>query len=288
MANAKPLDHQFYKDNPVFTSANLILEFIRPLKSLDLSYFTFDRHYRDNARVSLTSSADWIGHYWSHKLYENSVFERDHAKFTDGHVLWNWLNREPVYSSAALYGIENGITIIEKYQAYSDFFHFAPLGCSALNGGDLIEKLPLLHQFSALFKSRLKTLIQTADRARFTAGPPQGAASTGNCALLTANATDRIHNTRRTYLGDEFANAYLTKKELELAILLARGCSAARAAIELEISNDTVNKHIRNIKNKLNCKTLCELGFAIGKSSARIACHIKNLGDGNADLDGHD
>jgi hypothetical protein len=111
MTSIELLDESFYKTNPLFTSINIISEFTKPLKVLNMGYFTFDRHYHDNSRISLTNSGDWIKHYWKNKLYEGSIFEKDHLNFSNGHVLWNWLNREPVYSTASLYGIDNGITI---------------------------------------------------------------------------------------------------------------------------------------------------------------------------------
>jgi DNA-binding CsgD family transcriptional regulator len=82
----------------------------------------------------------------------------------------------------------------------------------------------------------------------------------------------------RVYLGGEFENSYLTKKEFELIGFLASGLTSYETGIKLKISNDTVNKHIKNIKNKLNCKTLCELGFAMGKIGSRNTYPFKKLG----------
>jgi DNA-binding NarL/FixJ family response regulator len=61
-----------------------------------------------------------------------------------------------------------------------------------------------------------------------------------------------------------------------LASLLIRELNSSAAAAQLGVSNDTVNNHIKNIKNKLNCGTLCELGFAMSKIGGGITYHLKN------------
>jgi DNA-binding CsgD family transcriptional regulator len=280
MTNSEFLDEKFYETNPLFTSTNSIIEFTKPLKKLSLSYFTFDRHYTDNSRISLTSSADWIRHYWEYKLYENSIFERDHLQFSAGHVLWSWLSREPVYSAASLYGIDHGITITEKHEDYCDFFNFGSINDDSITGEYLIKNLPFLHQFAAFFKYRMKGLISNAEKRKFRVSAPRRISTNPIQHHTEINGEiscpiDQNGNSR-IYLGDDFENSYLTKKEFELASLLIRGLNASAAAAKLGVSNDTVNKHIKNIKIKLNCSTLCELGFAMSKIGGGITHHLKN------------
>jgi len=281
MTKSELLDEKFYETNPLFTSTNAIIEFTKPLKKLNLSYFTFDRHYIDNSRISLTSSVDWIRHYWEYKLYEKSIFEKDHLKFSGGHVLWSWLSREPVYSTASLYGIDHGITITEKHDDYCDFLNFGSINNDAITSEYLINNLPFLYQFTAFFKYRMKGLITEAEKHKFRVSIPQS--DYDGPIKLDAEIDGKIFcqsmdqkSTSRIYLGDDFENSYLTKKEFELASLLIRGFNSSEAAAKLGVSNDTVNKHIKNIKIKLNCGTLCELGFAISKIGGSIAYHLKN------------
>jgi DNA-binding NarL/FixJ family response regulator len=91
----------------------------------------------------------------------------------------------------------------------------------------------------------------------------------------------------RIYLNDDFESSYLTKKEFELASLLIRGFNSSAAAAKLGVSNDAVNKHVKNLKRKLNCSTLCELGFAMSKIGGGITYHLKNR-DRNTIADGSD
>jgi len=292
MANSKLLDGKFYETNPLFTSTSVITEFIKPLKKLNLSYFTFDRHYIDNSRISLTTSVDWIRHYWEYKLYENSIFEKDHLKFSGGHVLWSWLSREPVYSTASLYGIDHGITITEKHEDYCDFLNFGSVNDDSVTSEHLIKNLPFLYQFTAFFKYRMKDLISNAENHKFhVAIPPRDNSSRNEPdaeidGKIFFQSMDQ-KSPSRIYLNDDFESSYLTKKEFELASLLIRGFNSSAAAAKLGVSNDAVNKHVKNLKRKLNCSTLCELGFAMSKIGGGITYHLSNR-ERNTVVDGLD
>jgi DNA-binding CsgD family transcriptional regulator len=272
------LDNNIYKTNPTFTATNEIAEFTQPLKKIGLEYFTFDRHYNDNSRFSLTNSGKWIEHYWREKLYKNAIFEKDTSKFADGHVFWNWLQREPVYSAAADYGIDNGITLVDKQENYYDFLHFGAINNSSINNDYLIDKLHYLHQFSHIFKHKMYRIIQIAEKYKiqvpvneFSASVAEKRISEGRVANSDFYGSLGKRDAGRIYLDGSFNNTWLTQREFKTMVLLTQGFSISEVAIQLNISDDAINKYVKNIKDKLNCKTLCELGCAIGKILAKNA-----------------
>ncbi|HLX53240.1 MAG TPA: helix-turn-helix transcriptional regulator, partial [Aquella sp.] len=65
---------------------------------------------------------------------------------------------------------------------------------------------------------------------------------------------------KRFYLGDEYGESYLTGKEMQILLHLCNGKKLVDAAKILFISEKTVETHIGNIKNKLKCRTMFELG----------------------------
>ena len=67
------------------------------------------------------------------KLYKDAVFEKDAFRFIDGHGFWSWLQREPLYSAAANYGVDKGITPMDKQENYYDFLHFDAINNSLIN-----------------------------------------------------------------------------------------------------------------------------------------------------------
>ncbi|KUM01724.1 hypothetical protein KIF53_05760 [Chromobacterium subtsugae] len=276
MENINFQSDAFYATNPSFTATNHIIEFTKPLKILKIDYFTFDRHFKDNSRVVLTNSIDWITHYWRNDMYQHAIFENNPLSFSDGHVFWNWLNREPIYSAASQFGIDNGITMIEKHIDYTDFFHFGSINDNSVNNNYIMSKMGILHQFISLFKYKMQDMISDAGKKRIyvpdfkksLASIQEGEVNNEIVGLDFYKLINR-RDVSRIYLGEEYNNAYLTKKEVELMKELTSGNSCQEASLNLGISSDAVNKHIKNIKDRLNCRTLCQLGFVMGKLSSK-------------------
>jgi DNA-binding CsgD family transcriptional regulator len=66
-------------------------------------------------------------------------------------------------------------------------------------------------------------------------------------------------STNRFPLGNEFRNAYLTKRELEVLKCVLHGLSAKQAGQNMGISNRTVEKYVELLKIKLKCKRTAEM-----------------------------
>lgn len=57
---------------------------------------------------------------------------------------------------------------------------------------------------------------------------------------------------------------YLTQREAMVVALMMLGQRAKQIAWKLEISLHTVNSHMANIKQKLECNTNFEVGYLLG------------------------
>ncbi len=264
----------FYKNHVTFTSVGVIQELIKPLKGIGLNYFTFDRTYNDGSHLRLTSSGEWIEHYYRQKLYDVAIFEKDPSKFKNGVVFWSWLKRAPVYSEAALYDIDHGLTITQSHKAYCDFYHFGTSCNTPILESTLSSKLNQLYKFIALFQQKTYPLICEAELTRFIL-PIKSNIEHEISELSILNNSDIFEHgeIKRFYLGDEFDNNYLTGKELEVLTYLYNGHRQISIANLLFISEKIVEKHIENIKNKLSCRTMFELGaltHSLGINNIRI------------------
>lgn len=67
----------------------------------------------------------------------------------------------------------------------------------------------------------------------------------------------------RVFLGPEFPGIYLTPREEECAIYLMQGSTLKEIAKALELSPRTVEFYLKNIKNKLNCRTKFQMMRAL-------------------------
>lgn len=276
MSTILQLGEKFYQSHITFQSVSAITEMTKPLNAIGLSYFTFDRTYQDGSHLRLTNAGRWIEAYYRNELYNVAIFEKDPRLFTNGYVFWSWLNREPIYSAAAKYNIDHGLTLIQVHDNYSDFFHFGTTCNNYIAAEILIEKLPFLYRFIAYFKQQARHLIAQAETERFKLpvleekqihlANLQAERGEGEQAL---NEWLQKTEVTRLYLGDKFDNAYLTRREMDIFWLLKDGEKPTDIAKRLNLSHRTLETHIKNLKDKLKCSTLFELGFVLGSFGAQ-------------------
>lgn len=269
MHNITQLGESFFQSHVTFTSVSDMVQITKPLAAIGLSYFTFDRTYQDGSHLRLTNAGKWIESYYRTELYKAAIFEKDPRLFCSGFVFWSWLSREPIYSAAAEHDIDHGLTIIEKHEQYSDFFHFGTTTDNFISPEELIPKIELLYRFIAFFKQKLRPLIMEAENTRIILPVAQE-----KKILLTdlrrqgdvRQLSGLLKKTEvsRLYLGDNFDNAYLTRREIDILWLLTEGEKPVEIAKKLDLSNRTLETHVKNIKDKFKCNTLFELGFTLG------------------------
>ena len=66
------------------------------------------------------------------------------------------------------------------------------------------------------------------------------------------------------------SEAYLTKRETIIVALLIRGMRAKQIAWELNSSLHTINTHLSNIKEKLHCENIFQLGLILGDYKVQL------------------
>ncbi len=82
---------------------------------------------------------------------------------------------------------------------------------------------------------------------------------------------------KRFYIKvSETMNAYLTKKEFDIVLHLVNGRRAKEIAWELGSSLHTINTHLANIKYKLKCANIFQLGLVLGKSYSDLDAFLKH------------
>lgn len=254
-------NEDFYYNHITFTSVELIKEILKNINVAGITYFTFDRTYTDGSHLRLTSSGEWIEYYYRQKLYDIAVFEKNPSMFTDGVLFWSWLNREPVYSRAALHNIDHGFTIIRAHNKYCDFYHFGTTQDNPIPEVKLLSQLDSFYRFIMIFKQKAYKLIKEAENSRFIL-PTKSNTMYELKEVIAANNLEFLHQgeIKRFYLGEEFDNNYLTGKEMQILLHLYNGRRLVDTAKLLFISEKTAESHIENIKTKLKCHTMFELG----------------------------
>lgn len=81
---------------------------------------------------------------------------------------------------------------------------------------------------------------------------------------------------KRYYFKQDGKDNYLTSRELEFLYWLSLGKTASETARILHIGQRTAEVHVNNIKTKLGCATLFQLGQQIEKLNIGIIPATKN------------
>jgi DNA-binding CsgD family transcriptional regulator len=219
------------------TSTDEMNSIIHPLQKLSLNYFLYVRESAEGERIFLTNRSDWNEYFYENEYYKISPFENPVEKKFPGIYLWRILRGQEVFKVAReQFNIAHGITIIQKKDENTEFYHFAT--------GQKNEKIHSVYEqslngilhFIQYFKNEAAGLIRLAEDNKVEVPKPDAATS-----------------------------KRLTQKEIVCLKWLVKGKTAEEIGIILNISKRTVEAHIENVKNKFHCYKQVELGYKLGK-----------------------
>jgi len=264
------LDTRFYRSHTTFATVSDMVQLTLPLKKIGLTYFTHDRTYLDGAHLRLTNAPEWIEHYYKSEIYKRAIFEKDSKWLDEGFIFWSFLKREPIYDAAASFDIDHGLTIVEKHDHYSDFFHFGSARNKAIAQDLLLANIGMLYDYINYYKHQGQKLITVAEKTRFIL---PGMNETNELPTERLNEIEELdlknilrNQPDRYYFGP----SYLTKREMDIIFLLRIGSNESEIARQLNLSVRTLETHIKNIKEKTGCRTLFELGYFLANKNFSV------------------
>ncbi|MCA9749950.1 MAG: helix-turn-helix transcriptional regulator [Romboutsia sp.] len=75
----------------------------------------------------------------------------------------------------------------------------------------------------------------------------------------------------RLQINCEGRDTYLTRRETKIVLMMINGKRAKQIAWDLNSSPHTVNTHLANIKEKLSCSNIFQLGLILGCFKEQLA-----------------
>ncbi len=240
------------------------------LQSLGLTYFLYVIDYKDGRRFWLTNNGEWSEYYFLNEYYKISHFESTNKHYITGHYLWSTLSGQEVYQNARNYfNIDHGVTLVNKLK---DAYEFAHFGTTKNNSNILhlyLNHIDLLNQFILWFRDKGAALIQMAKDNMITLPTVEtkqtkddilNSSKDINIKMLMSELTPNKH-----CLSSAYNNAIITNREADCIKWLKQGKTANEIGELLNISKRTVDTHLENIKRKLDCKNLFQLGYIISQ-----------------------
>lgn len=228
-------------------------------KNLGLVFFSFHRITKNMGHIILSSHPTLVATLQELVIQEPQQGNEYNPQWRmNSYNFWSSVKENKRISFMMNQGIEDGVSSV-KIQADGsrEIYHFGFNKKLRLGNLELNELIKLLEYFIITFKSNTIEDILAAEKDAVYY--PKEPSLEFNEGLDKDNAKEILRSCRRVRLNNN-PNIYLTPKEIDVLIQLAHGASCVEVSNNLFISNRTVETHILNLKRKLNCNSLFELG----------------------------
>ncbi|MBN2690051.1 MAG: helix-turn-helix transcriptional regulator [Gammaproteobacteria bacterium] len=273
--------------HPSLYYADKIEEICAPLRRFDITYFRYIKNYSDNKHITLCDNKEWTKNFYAKGYHHISILLKDPELHKSGFILWSALQDAKTFLEDAEFGfnIGNGITLVEKRDNYCEFYNF---GSSAHNKQIInfyLNNLDVLKRFTMYFKEKARPYIEHAEKIPIKISAHIGQTQTNK--TFDRYHLERLHkqtyNIKQKYLKETKINNYkftagelkgivLSGRELDCVLHILQGHNTKETADQLNISPRTVETHLSNIREKLNCSSktaikqkLLNCGFEIYK-----------------------
>lgn len=256
------------KDNITLDSAYDIQEFCQPLfHATGLNYFHYFRLYNDGYRIAFCSNAHWIEHFYQQKYYNFAKINRHPSCYKKSfYAIWDGWEQD--CESNLIVGLDaknnfnqdHGCSMVVPHKCYCEIFEFATSTNNIAINNFYLNHLEILEKFNVYFKDHMKYLINEAIKTRFRVEYDKNIDIYSEYRDTFPPDDQQIVVNNYTELMQQHA---LTSRECECIDWLLKGKTAEEVSLILSISNRTAEKHIANIKEKLNCRTLLQLGVKL-------------------------
>ncbi len=240
------------------------------LKPLGITYFLYLIDLKDGRRFLLTNNGAWSEHYFRYKYYNVSHFADIDKQYNTGSYLWSTLDGQALYQDARNYfNIDHGITLVNKLKNAYEFVYF---GTTKDNSNIIhlyLNHLDLLNQFILYFRDKGAPLIKMAKDNMIALPTMEKKQTENNILCFSGNinkqmlVSELLPNKYR--LSSIYNNIVITNREADCVKWLKLGKTANEISDLLSISKRTVDTHLENIKRKLGCKNLFQLGYIISQ-----------------------
>lgn len=263
MGANKTMDvEQQLHSHALFREYEHVLSICAPLKYLDIEGFIFMRHFADGSFIDLSTNLSWSSFFLTRYLQGVYPIEstNDHMFIEYGVSLWK-MNQDNIIwrEGERHFGYDNGISISVRHSDFTDIFCYYNKSEAVRHEQGKIDfyltKLDLLHNFNRYFASKSDGILRKASQHKLIT-PDKYLAN-----LPKSTNQKKIEKFLHIVTGHSVANLGLNQRERDCIGYCSQGYSAKEIAHRLSLSPRTVESHLDNAKNKLNCKNICELFF---------------------------
>jgi LuxR family transcriptional regulator, quorum-sensing system regulator SolR len=254
-----------------------IEEICKPLLThTPIKVFGYSRVFPDGSRAELSSHAGHLENAFITRAKMKRVYTPDLIPDDQFIFIRQWIENlkhqeqstllSQLLSQHELFNIGNELTIVKKHPGFVEYFHFYAASHSPGIEMFYINNLNILEKFTFYFTNQAIKFIEQATKNPIIKPWRLNNIKTINTVnpispfyKLDKSALLKQIKIKRIYLNTNDQETYLTKREMDCAVLLVQGKTNQDIADNLFISPRTVETHLESLRMKTNCKNRREL-----------------------------
>lgn len=241
------------------TSAYKVDKIVSPLTdALGIKHFRYLKLYGNGSRILLSNYPDCTRYVYETDRYQKMWFDGEFPQYLKkGRYAWNIvrLNDDSVEEEKFEQELNNqlglyyGITFVIPSIHYYEIFSFDTED-SLIYSADR----NLFLRFILYFKEQAHKLIERAEHEKILISLKQNLfdVSSNKNKIKISEFLEKT-KINRYYLSGQYANVYLTSKEVSCVYWLIQGKTAEETAVIENAQPKTIQCHLENIRKKLGC-----------------------------------
>jgi LuxR family transcriptional regulator, quorum-sensing system regulator SolR len=247
-----------------------IAKICEPLKKFfNINDFNYEKIYKDNSKIKLTSRPDWMLCYYKQGFQYMGEYEVSFDQFQSGYKLTSVMSNQCIFTTAREeFNIDNGLVLVDKYDDYCELFWFGSIKGDHQAINFYINNMDLLRRFILYFKEKAADIIERANKERIVL-PDKKIIIQGKSDLSKFSKRNNFIKAIRVEhyrLSGKYSHISLTEREFECAVCMLEGKTAEHTGNDLGLSRRTVETHLSNLRSKVDCNTKSELAEILLKN----------------------
>lgn len=259
-------NHQKIKKHPALLHADDIKAICKPL--LHLSKIDYFSHVKVNSKgfSGLATNPQFVEHYLTQGYFNcdsHLQMLESNIEFIVQDSITHFGQTKQLFRDCQAFNVHHIFTLLHREQDGVNAYHFATSDPNNHLNEIYLKNIPFLKNFISYFNEALKNdkSLNLAYNVKFKLDQSAQYESGIDYIRDQINIDSLLKDIRAKRLHVMNSNqSYITKRELECLLCLHLGNTAETIAKTLKITERTVRAHINSLKQKLNCKTLFQLG----------------------------
>lgn len=235
-------------------------QFCNPLAThFGIDYFYYYKMTKDGYFSLLTNYIPFTEKTFDNDLHKIWPYNRDYFLFESGIRIFS--DKNPVYSpvlnfAKQSYNLNVIFQVLNKTSEFFEGFIFGSSKDPIAVTENCLSEINLIHLFIKQFKGEFSKQLQSLENYQVSMKEELGAEFFNNLLQSSTNALPK----EKFLATIGFKNFdQISDREKQVIHYMLKGYSAGETANALFISKRTVETHIENIKNKLDCHSKIEV-----------------------------